>query len=157
MSRSHSVFRTSTLSGKSRRIQFFLFLSPYIHIYISLSGAEIKWIRSGTINRRAQVLPSVLRPITARNKREARHVRLDSARLEFRPDENFHRERVQLFILFSLVHANWIPRRVRDLRTVNHLDPAGKRHRVPRSKTKQRATEKQHTHAKWILKNSSQP
>lgn len=46
-----------------------------VHIYIfffpSTTGAEIKWIRSGTINRHAQDLPSVLFSTTAGNKRGA--------------------------------------------------------------------------------------
>lgn len=86
-----------------------------MYIDISSSGAKIKWIRSGTINRHIQNLPSVLFPTTARNKRETHHVRLGLARLEFRPDENFHRERVAIY--FILARTNRILARVRERST----------------------------------------
>lgn len=86
-----------------------------LYIDISSSGAEVKWIRSGTINRHTQDLPSVLCSTTPRNKREARHVRLDSDSTGISPRRKFSLL-ARSYLFYSRSHESDSASRLRSTR-----------------------------------------
>lgn len=108
-----------------------------LYIDISSSGAEVKWIRSGTINRHTQDLPSVLCSTTARNKREARHVRLDSDSTGISPRRKFSLL-ARSYLFYSHSHESDSASRLRSARDKSFRSCS----QMPRAAIKNRKNER---------------